>query len=471
MQFDDCDQRQFFSKVDRLCKLKGSKALPRDKSDKNLADRFSDFFVGKNQKIVASLQDSPGGNFTNVDSFHSHTLHKLDSFTPMQQCSIMQLIKKSRSTTCGLDPLPTTLLNKCSDELPPVITQIVNLSLQTAQVSPLLKANRMDPELLKNYRPIAQFKFLGKIIERVVLSQVLEYLSSHNLFPSMQSAYRPRHSCETALLRVSNDILLALDGGDEAILLLLDYSAAFDIIKHEAFLSRLEKRYGICDVALSWFKSYFQHRSQSVVIGNSESNNTPVDYGVPQGSVIGPLVFALFAAPLQDIIKHHGIQCMTYADDTQIYILLQHNDRSSAIHRLQSCVSDIKLRSASNGMKLNDDKTEILHFTNKFRMCPQIDSVFLGSSTIATVETARNLGIITDRFLTMSKHVSNICKAASFALHKIGTLRQFLSQAATENLVHALIMPRIDFCNSLLYGLSDMQISKLQRIQNSAAIG
>ena len=92
-------------------------------------------------------------------------------------------------------------------------------------------------------------------------------------------------------------------------------------------------------------------------------------------------------------------------------------------------------------MKLNDDKTEILHFTNKFRMCPQIDSVFLGSSTIATVETARNLGVTMDRFLTMSKHVSNICKAASFALHKIGTLRQFLSQAATEKLVHALIMP------------------------------
>ena len=162
----------------------------------------------------------------------------------------MQLIKKSRSTTCGLDPLPTTLLKKCSDELPPVITQIVNLSLRSgcfpdllkhAQVSPLLKADRLDPELLKNYRPISQLKFLGKIIERVVLSQVLEHLSSHNLFPSMQSAYRPRHSCETALLRVSNDILLALDGGDEAILLLLDYSAAFDTIKHEAFLSRLEE--------------------------------------------------------------------------------------------------------------------------------------------------------------------------------------------------------------------------------------
>ena len=358
----------------------------------------------------------------------------------MQQSSIMQLIKKSRSTTCGLDPLPTTLLKKCSDELPPVITQIVNLSLRLgcfpdflkhAEVSPLLKADRLDPELLKNYRPISQLKFLGKIIERVVLSQVLEYLSSHNLFPSMQSAYRPCHNCETALLRVSNDILLALDGGDEAILLLLDYSAAFDTIKHEAFLSRLEKRYGICDVALSWFKS-FHNRSQSVIISNSESKNIPVDYGVPQGSVIGPLVFALFAAPLQDIITNHGIQCMTYADDTQIYILLKNNERSSAIHRLQSCVSDIKLWSASNGMKLNDDKTEILHFTNKFRMCPQIDSVFfLGSSTIATVETARNLGVTMDRFLTMSKHVSNICmKAASFALHKIGTLRQFLKSSS-----------------------------------------
>ena len=113
---------------------------------------FLTFFVGKIQKIIASLQDSPGGNFTNVDSLH--TRHKLDSFTPMQQCSIMQLLKKSGSTTCGLDPLPTMLLKKCSDELSPVITQIVNLSLQAgcfpnllkhAQVSPLLKADRLDP--------------------------------------------------------------------------------------------------------------------------------------------------------------------------------------------------------------------------------------------------------------------------------------------------------------------------------------
>ena len=186
--------------------------------------------------------------------------------------------------------------------------------------------------------------------------------------------------------------------------------------------------------------------------------------------MIGPFVFALFAAPLQDIIKNHGIQCMTYTQMIHKYTSFSSIMKGHLLFiLLQSCVSDIKLWSASNGMKLNDDKTEILHFTNKFTMCPQIDSVFLGSSTIATVETARNLGVTMDRFLTMSKHVSNICKAACFALRKIGTLRQFLSQAATENLVHALIMPRIDFCNSLLYSLSDTQISKLQRIQNSAA--
>ena len=186
-----------------------------------------------------------------------------------------------------------------------------------------------------------------------------------------------------------NDILLALDGGDESILLLLDYSAAFDTIKHVAFLSRLEKRYGICDVALSWFKSYFhnRYRSQSVVIGNSESNIIPVDCD-------RPACFCFIRGSTSGHIKHHGIQCTTYADDTQIYILLKHNERSSAIHRLQSCVSDIKLWSASNGMKINDDKTEILHFTNKFRMCPHIDSAFLGSSTIATVERQEILGLL-----------------------------------------------------------------------------
>ena len=185
-----------------------------------------------------------------------------------------------------------------------------------AHITPLLKSNKLDPEDLNSYRPIAHLKFLGKLLERLVVSQLQEYLMTNNLFASAQSAYRPYHSCETAIVRVVNDILMALDSGNEAILLLLDYSGAFDTISQPILLSRLEKRYGIGGNALKLLTSYLKNRTHSVVIGSSKSHIYSSTHGVPQGSVIGPLAFTLYSAPLQDIISHHNLKCMMYADDT-----------------------------------------------------------------------------------------------------------------------------------------------------------
>ena len=182
------------------------------------------------------------------------------------------------------------------------------------------------------------------------------------------------------------------------------------------------------------------------------------------------MAFSLYSGPLQDIITHHKLKCMMYADDTQVYILIEENRRSDAILKLQACILDIKHWSAQNCLKLNTDKTEVLHFTSKFRPSHQLECVTLDDMVVNTVvDCARNLGVKLDKHLTMNAYVNDICKAASFALHKIGTIRPFLSEKSTERLVHAHVTSRMDFCNSIFYGLSDIQINKLQRIQNSAA--
>lgn len=139
----------------------------------------------------------------------------------------------------------------------------------------------MDPEDLKNYRPVSNLKFLSKTVERAAVSQMQNYLSTNNLNATMQSAYRKNHSCETALLRVINDLLLALDSGQEAVLLLLDYTAAFDTINHNILFDRLEQRFGFHNNALKWLQSYFTNRSQSVVIGDQISSNQFPRRGAP----------------------------------------------------------------------------------------------------------------------------------------------------------------------------------------------
>ena len=283
-----------------------------------------------------------------------------------------------------------------------------------------------------------------------------------------QSAYRAHHSCETALIRVINDILLALDKGDEAVLLLLDYSAAFDTVRHNILFTRFSER-GICGKALELLKSYFQNRTFSVVIDGNASDVHSSPYGVPQGSVLGPVAFTLYVAPLYNLIRKHLLDCVMYADDTQIYVMFSSNDKNEAMRKLQECMHDIKNWSVHNGLKLNESKTEIVHFCSKFRQSDYIDHVDIGGTVVKTNVLARDLGVKLDSNLTLSNHVSAVCKAAFFALHKIGSIRPFLSLKSTEKLVHAHVISRLDYCNGILFGLPDNQIQKLQRVQNAAA--
>ncbi|WP_419649386.1 reverse transcriptase domain-containing protein, partial [Thiolapillus sp.] len=177
------------------------------------------------------------------------------------EAKLKATILKSKPTSCSLDPLPTSLLLEFIDDLLPTLTNIINFSLssgtfpstfRSAVVKPLLKKASLDPNNLKNFRPVSKLSFMSKITEKVVLQQLLAYLTEHKLICPSQSAYRPHHSTETALLKITNDILLALDSGNVSLLTLLDLSAAFDTIDHCILLDRLQHMYGISGTALSW---------------------------------------------------------------------------------------------------------------------------------------------------------------------------------------------------------------------------
>ena len=229
--------------------------------------------------------------------------------------------------TCELDPLPASLYSDCLPALLPFITDIINTSLKSgtvpdsfksAIVRPLLKKHNLDPNELKNYRPISNLCFLSKLLEKVVLNQLNMHLSTNNLLNPFQSAYRQSHSTETALLHILNDLLLSTDSGKVSLLTLLDLSAAFDTIDHTILLTRLQHTFGISDTALSWFSSYLSDRKQTVLINDIYSQSAHLTCGVPQGSVLGPVLFTLYASPLSTIIESHSLKHHFYADDTQL---------------------------------------------------------------------------------------------------------------------------------------------------------
>jgi hypothetical protein len=195
--------------------------------------------------------------------------------------------------------LKYTTVFECLDAILPTLTIVVNHSLltgefplifKTAIVKPLLKKTSLDSEDLKNYRPISNLSFMSKVLEKVVLFQILQHINCNELLSDFQSAYRPHHSTETALLKVTNDLLSAMDDGKISVLVLLDLSVAFDTIDHEILLHRLHNVFGFGNTVLSWFQSYLENRTQTVVVHGKHSTRASLRYGVPQGSVLGPIL-------------------------------------------------------------------------------------------------------------------------------------------------------------------------------------
>jgi len=452
-------------------------ALPKHESPKVLADKFSKYFTEKIEKIRSEFPTNP--TCDDSDEVQQPPKHELSHFEHATEDEIKKIVTGAKSTTCKQDPLPTNLLKKSLASLLTVITAIVNASfdfakmpssLKKASVIPLLKKPTLDTEILKNYRPVSNLSFLSKIIERVVASRLKSFMDKHGLHEYFQSAYKCKHSTETALLRVQNDLLQAVGSGSYAVLILLDLSAAFDTIDHKVLISRLLEKFGIKGQALAWIKSYLEQRFQEVIINGSLSELCELLFGVPQGSVLGPLLFIMYTTPLGDIIRKHGFSFHCYADDTQIYVSFHSGNMSATLVRLQSCIADIKDWMTSNFLRLNDDKTEMLLIGTKNMMTKlsQI-SLEMGDINIMSVSEVRNLGAMFDSTLNMKGHIDQVCRGSWFHLRRIGQIRNILDTDSTKKVIHAFVTSRLDNLNSLLYKIPELHLKKLRRVQYAAA--
>ena len=226
--------------------------------------------------------------------------------------------------------------------------------------------------------------------------------------------------------------------------------------------------------ALRWFKSYFQDRTQTVQIGSSTSEPVTLKYGVPQGSVLGPILFTMYTTPLGNIIRNHNLDFHLYADDTQLYISCKPCDsisRQTAISQFEACISDIKTWMTNNLLKLNDDKTELIIVTTSETTSRQEDIVInIGDSPIApSMEPPRNLGVLFDSTCCLNDHVNKICKNINYQLYSIRKIRKYLDKPTTEKMINSAVTSRLDYCNSLLYGINRYLVSQLQGCQNNAA--
>ena len=450
--------------------------LPNALSHSTLATSFLNFFDQKITKLCSAFTSSQ-----NVSPHIDPPLvpPSLSSFSPASNDEVRAAILRSSNASCALDIIPTFLLKSCLDSLLLPITNIINLALlegifpdsfKSASVRPLLKKHNLPTDDLSSYRPISNLNFISKVLERIILSRINNHLQTFPSICPFQSAYRKFHSTETALLRIQNDLLVASNQQNVSALVLLDLSAAFDTIDHQILLTRLSSTFGLSDTALNLIASYLTDRSQYITVGEHRSSPAPLSTGVPQGSVLGPLLFTLYTTPIGQILSNCSVSFHLYADDTQLYISFSSSDSTSNLSVLSSTLDIIHSWLTLNRLTVNPSKTEFLLIgTNQ--QCSKIISSsisFLGIPISPTTH-ARNLGVEFDSELSYSQHITNICRSSYYQIRQLRQIRSSLDMNSAKLLANALVSSKLDYCNSLFYNLPSTSINRLQHVQNSLA--
>jgi hypothetical protein len=351
-------------------------------------------------------------------------------------------------------------------------------SLKLSQITPVPKKNDCDADDLTNFRPISNIKVLGKLFEKLAAAQLSAHIEKGNYLHDHQSAYRKGYSTETATLSVFSDWCDALDCGKVVIIGSLDVSAAFDTVSHHILQYRLMQA-GVLGTALKWFSSYLENRRALVKVDEDVSDPVLFSSGVPQGSVLGPILFNIYMADLAHHLEAMRVSLIEftfnfhmYADDVIVYLSCVRDDIHLGLQALRTALNSVEFWMRQNCLQLNINKTHLHCLTN--RRCNLDDSSLSVTINDHTIRFNSNiplrwLGVDFDDKLSMQTHVLNTCRKCYGLMRMLRRIRPNLNQSTALLLCNSLIISRVDYCNSLLNNVEKDRLKDLQRVLNLAA--
>lgn len=382
----------------------------------------------------------------------------------IDQDKIIKLLKKLDSSKApGPDYISSKFLIKCASSIAYPIASLFNLSLSTNTVPKLWKSAFITPvhkkgskTVVTNYRPISKLCIIAKIFERLIYDQVYAALS--NYFSPHQHGFLKGKSTVSNLLLLNDYITLAMDSGHQVDVVYTDYSKAFDKIDHYILLQKLT-RSGICGDLLRWFSSYIDNRSQAVVLNNYISSWVPVPSGVPQGSLLGPLLFIIYVADIDSCFLSSKLLC--FADDMKVFSTVSSADDMIA---LQADLVRLEEYCRINKLELNPSKCSFITFTRKFNVIPT--TYTLQGQALSRYSSMRDLGVIHDSKLLFDEHVEKIVSKASKALGFIMRLSKNFKNVKTFKILYCtFVRSNLEYASEVWNPRYDVYIDRLESIQ------
>ena len=428
------------SNINNITQMKINNAITTDNS--SIADSFNDYFSSIGRNLANRIPQTRRSFVHYLKNRNSDTLFLIPTDTE----EILDIVEKSNNKkSSGYDDISNALLKQIINEIAIPLAHVFNLSIvngivpdkmKIAKVIPIHKKG--DPLDISNYRPISLLSSISKLLEKIIHKRTIRFLKNFNIFSDSQFGFREKHSTTHAILYFIDHIASAIDDHLHTLGIFLDLSKAFDTIDHEILLYKLS-HYGIRGKALEWFRSYLSNRKQFVSINGSNSDYKDITCGVPQGSLLGPLLFILYINDFQN--SSNVLSFILFADDTSVFF--SHKNPDTLLNTVNNELKLIHEWICCNKLSLNVQKTQSMLFSNSISTLP--GNLSLLNTPIDLVQSTKFLGLFIDNKLSWKKHTTYLSKLISRNIGIINKLKLTFPSNILLDLYCTLILPYLNY--------------------------